>query len=151
VAAPQVDFYVLPGTDDVARLRFACRLAEKAWQKRHRVRVQLEPGEIDAFDQMLWTFSDRSFVPHRRAGAPDDAPAAAPPAVVIAANADADDADGDVLINLAGGGLPAVESWTRIAEIVDADAGRRQGGRERYRAYRERGLELKTHDMGDES
>jgi DNA polymerase IIIc chi subunit len=34
---------------------------------------------------------------------------------------------------------------------VDADAGRRQGGRERYRAYRERGLELKTHDMGDEA
>jgi DNA polymerase-3 subunit chi len=151
VSAPQVDFYVLPGSDSGARLRFACRLAEKAWQKRHRVRVQLEPGEIDAFDQMLWTFSDRSFVPHRRAGAPDDAPAAAPPAVVIAASADADDADGDVLINLAAGSLPAVESWTRIAEIVDADVARRQGGRERYRAYRERGLELKTHEMGDES
>ena len=146
-----MDFYVLPGSDDVARLRFACRLAEKAWQKRHRVRVQLEPGQLDSFDQMLWTFSDRSFVPHRRAGAPDDAPATAPPAVVIAANADPDDADGDVLINLAGGGLPAIERWTRIAEVVDADAGRRQGGRERYRAYRERGLDLKTHEMGDEA
>jgi DNA polymerase-3 subunit chi len=151
VAAPQVDFYVLPGSDDGARLRFACRLAEKAWLKRHRVRVQLEPGEIAASAQWLCTFSHRSFVPHRRAGAPDDAPQAAPPAVVIADGPDADDADGDVLINLAAGAVPALERWSRIAEVVDADAGRRQGGRERYRAYRERGLELKTHDMGDEA
>jgi DNA polymerase-3 subunit chi len=151
VPALQVDFYVLPGTDDGARLRFACRLAEKAWQKRHRVRVQLEPGEIDAFDLMLWTFADRSFVPHRRAGAPDDAPAAAPPAVVIAADAEADDGDGDVLINLALAGVADFGRWARIAEVVDADAARRQGGRERYRAYRERGFALKTHDMGDES
>lgn len=147
--APQVDFYVLPGSDDGARLRFACRLVEKAWLKRHRVRVQLAPGEIDAFDRMLWTFSDRSFVPHRRAGAPDDAPQSAPPAVVIADDAAADEADGDVLVNLACGGLPALDGWSRIAEVVDADAGRRQGGRERYRAYRERGLTPATHEMGD--
>jgi len=51
VPAPQVDFYVLPGSDDGARLRFACRLTEKAWAKRHRVRVQLERGEIDAADE----------------------------------------------------------------------------------------------------
>jgi DNA polymerase-3 subunit chi len=112
--------------------------------------VQLEPGEFDAFDRMLWTFSDRSFVPHRRAGSPDDAPAGVPPAVVIADSADPDEADGDVLINLAVSQQPAPDRWTRIAEIVDAEAKRRQGGRERYRAYRERGIELKTHEMGDE-
>lgn len=148
MADPQVDFYVLPGSDDGARLRFACRLAEKAWAMRHRVRVQLEPGDADAFDQLLWTYADRSFVPHRRAGATDDAPASAPPPVVIADHAGADEADGDVLINLAG--QPAHGEWTRIAEIVDNDAKRRQDGRERYRAYRERGLALKTHEMGDE-
>ncbi len=148
---PQVDFYVLPGTDDRARLRFACRLVEKAWLLRHRVRVQLEPGGFADFDQLLWTFSDRSFVPHRRAGTADDAPASAPPAVVIADGTDPDPADGDVLVNLAGGEPPAPERWSRIAEVVDADAGRRQGGRERYRAYRERGLELKLHEMGDDA
>ena len=75
---PQVDFYVLTGDEPGARLRFACRLVEKAWLKRHRVRVQLEPGgELEDFDQLLWTFSDRAFIPHRRAGSPDDAP---PPA-----------------------------------------------------------------------
>ena len=146
-----MDFYVLAGSDDGARLRFACRLAEKAWQLRHRVRVQLEPGEAGAFDQLLWTFADRSFVPHRRAGAEDDAPASAPPAVVIADDHAADPADGDVLINLAVGAAPEPGRWARIAEVVDADARRRQAGRQRFRAYRECGVELATHEMRTES
>jgi DNA polymerase III subunit chi len=151
VAAPQVDFYVLSGSDDRARLRFACRLVEKAWLLRHRIRVQLDPGEIEAFDQLLWTFSDRSFLPHRRAGAPDDAPATAPPAVVIADGAEADSADGDVLVNLASREPAAPGNWSRIAEVVDADAGRRKFGRERYRAYREHGLTPATHEMRSEA
>ena len=151
MAAPQVDFYVLPGSDPARRLRFACRLVEKAWLKRHRVRVQLDAGgELEAFDQLLWTFSDRSFVPHRRVGAPDDAPAPARPTVVIADGSDADPADGDVLVNLSSVAPPDVSRWARIAEVVDGDAGRRNLGRERYRCYRERGLEPATHEMGSD-
>jgi DNA polymerase-3 subunit chi len=148
LAAPRVDFYVLSGSDPAARLRFACRLVEKAWLQRHRVRVQLDPGgELEAFDQLLWTWSDRSFVPHRRAGAPDGAPPPAAPAVVIADTPDADPADGDLVVNLASGTPPGLEGWARVAEVVDSDAGRRQRGRERFRAYRERGIEPATHEM----
>ena len=151
MAGPQVDFYVLPGDESAARLRFACRLVEKAWLKRHRVRVQLDPGgELEAFDQMLWTFSDRAFVPHRRAGTPDGPPPPAPAEVVITDTAEADAADGDVLVNLAAA-QPATGVWSRIAEVIDADALRRHKGRERYRAYREQGLEPQTHDMGSEA
>jgi DNA polymerase III subunit chi len=151
VAVPQVDFYVLPGEDPAARLRFACRLVEKAWLKRHRVRVQFEPGgDLEAFDRMLWTFSDRAFIPHRRAGSADDAPATAPAPVVIADNDAADAADGDVLVNLSAA-QPAAGTWSRIAEVIDADGARRSKGRERFRAYREQGLDPQTHDMKDEA
>ena len=151
MTGPQVDFYVLPGHESAARLRFACRLVEKAWLKRHRVRVQLDPGgDLEAFDQMLWTFSDRAFVPHRRAGTASDLPAPAPAEVVIADTAEADAADGDVLVNLASA-QPATGGWSRIAEVIDADALRRSGGRERYRTYREQGVEPQTHDMGKEA
>lgn len=151
MAAPRVDFYVLSGTDPAARLRFACRLVEKAWLQRHRVRVQFDPGgELEAFDQLLWTWSDRSFVPHRRAGAPDEAPPPALPPVVIADTPDADPADGDLVVNLASGTPSDLESWARVAEVVDSDAGRRQRGRERFRAYRERGIEPATHEMRNE-
>ncbi len=151
MAAPQVDFYVLSGSDAGQRLRFACRLVEKAWLKRHRVRVRLDGGDLESFDQLLWTFSDRSFVPHRRVGAPNDAPAPARPTVVIADGDESDAADGDVLVNLSSVAPADVGAWARIAEVVDADNGRRSLGRERFRAYRERGLEPATHEMGSES
>ncbi len=150
--APRVDFYLLVGDDPAVRLKFACRLAEKAWLKRHRVRVQFDPGgELETFDQMLWTFSDRSFVPHRRAGVADEVPAPAPPPVVIADTADSDAADGDLVVNMAASVPPGFEGFARIAEIVDADAMRRQRGRERFRFYRERGITPATHDMRGES
>lgn len=150
MAAPRVDFYVLPTSDPAARLRFACRLVEKAWLHRHRVRVQLEPGgELEAFDDLLWTFSDRSFVPHQRLAAGEPAPEPAPAAVVLADGDGADPADGDLIVNLAAALPPGAERWQRIAEVVDADDARRRRGRERFREYRERGWEPQTHEMGD--
>ena len=150
--APRVDFYVLAGNDPGARLRFACRLVEKAWLQRNRVRVQFDAGsELGAFDQLLWTFSDRSFVPHRRAGEADSVPSAALPPVVLADTAEADASDGGLVVNL-GAEVPAdFEGYARIAEVVDADAARRQRGRERFRFYRERGIEPATHEMRSES
>lgn len=152
MAAPRVDFYVLASDDAAARLRFACRLVEKAWLQRHRVRVQFDAaGELEAFDEMLWTFSDRSFVPHHRLGADSPAPAPAPAPVVLADSADPDGCDGDLIVNLTGAMPAGFERFQRIAEVVDADAARRQRGRERFRAYRERGIEPETHDMGSAS
>jgi len=151
MTAPRVDFYVLASNDPAARLRFACRLVEKAWLKRHRVRVQFDPGgELDAFDELLWTFGDRSFVPHQRLGADDAAPAPAPAPVVIADAADADPGDGDLIVNLASAVPSGFERFERIAEVVDADDSRRQRGRERFRLYRERGILPATHEMKDE-
>ncbi|HEU0225835.1 MAG TPA: DNA polymerase III subunit chi [Steroidobacteraceae bacterium] len=151
MAGPRVDFYVLPTREPAARLRFACRLVEKAWLRRHRVRVQLDPGgELETFDGLLWTFSDRSFVPHHRQGA-DETPPAQAPAPVVLADGDATDAgDGDLVVNLARGMPPGLERWARIAEVVDADEERRRLGRERFRQYRERGIQPQTHDMKDE-
>ena len=54
-----------------------------------------------------------------------------------------------MLVNLAAS-PPPLEGWARIAEVVDGDAARRTKGRERFRAYRDRGLEPKSHDMGNE-
>ncbi|MGQ0428350.1 MAG: DNA polymerase III subunit chi [Gammaproteobacteria bacterium] len=149
MAAPRVDFYVLATAEPGARLRFACRLVEKAWLRRHRVRVQFDPGgELETFDELLWTFSDRAFVPHHRLGCGEETPGSTPAPVVLADGDGADSADGDLIVNLSGA-LPALEGWERIAEVVDADEARRRLGRERFRRYREHGLEPQTHEMGD--
>jgi DNA polymerase-3 subunit chi len=55
-----------------------------------------------------------------------------------------------VLVNLSSAAPASVDGWARIAEIIDADAGRRNLGRDRYRAYRERGFTPATHEMRGE-
>jgi len=140
--APRVTFYVLPEADERARLVFACRLAEKAWLHDHRVLVRLDsPGEAEAFDDLLWTFADGSFVPHEPAATSDRLA----PVLVCGGEPDR---DADLLINL-GSEVPAGwDRFARVAEVLDGDPGRRQQGRERFRFYRERGSEPETHNLG---
>ena len=148
---PRVDFYVLASADPAARLRFACRLVEKAWLREHRVRVQLDPGgDGAAFDDLLWTFADRSFVPHERLAASGGLPGEAAP-VVIAEGDNMGAGDRDMLVNLAGSVPAGYLGYARIAEVVDADDQRRKSGRDRFRFYREQGIEPQTHEMGDDS
>lgn len=142
---PRVDFYVTGGADDRARLELACRIAEKAWLKDHRVFVRVpDRDQARAFDDLLWTFNDRSFVPHDLAGgdASDDTP------VVIGAEAPAE-ARYDLLLNLGSDVPPTYASFPRVAEIIDGDAERRRQGRERFRQYREQGIAPETHNLDD--
>src|SRR4029453_18545168 len=64
VTVPKVDFYLLSDTEPRARLRTACRLAEKAYEQGLRVTVRTGgAAETAEIDELLWSFSDRSFVP----------------------------------------------------------------------------------------
>jgi DNA polymerase-3 subunit chi len=142
----RVDFYVLTGSDDRARLVYACRLVEKAFLQAHTVYVHLaNAAEAEAFDALLWTFADRSFVPHALAAG--GAPAAgAPPATPVWVGAGVPVA-ADVLVNLAGEVPGFYGQFGRIAEIVDADPGRREAGRRRFARYREDGHAPDTHNI----
>jgi DNA polymerase-3 subunit chi len=99
----RVDFYLL-GADGDSRERIACRLAEKAWRLGNRVYL-LAPDKPAALelDELLWTFSQGSFVPHAVCTGDSDAEIHPvlighnePPAVLQ-----------DVLISLA----PEVPTW----------------------------------------
>jgi len=141
---PRVEFYVLNGSDARARLVYACRLAEKAFLLDQRVSM-LTDSEADAaqLDDLLWTFRDRSFVPHERQTADRE-----PETPVVVAFRGQTAAHRDLLINLGSAAPPAIGDYARIAEIVDADAGRRQAGRERYRYYLDQGVKPDTHNIG---
>src|SRR5487761_891609 len=61
----RVDFYVIEGTGNAARLKVACRLAEKAYLASQRALIwHTDRAELEALDELLWTFADGSFVPH---------------------------------------------------------------------------------------
>ena len=138
----RVDFYVLEGTAAAARLKVACRLAEKAYLASQRALIwHTDRAELEALDELLWTFADGSFVPHdwltsNAAEAPVLLSAGSPPAMAC-----------DFVVNLAADPPPFLHLTRRIAEVIDGDEGRRRAGRIRFKAYRELGVEPSTHTL----
>ncbi len=148
----QVDFYILDGESDSERFRLAARIAEKATQRDQTVYINTEDAHTAAkLDEVLWTFSQSSFLPHRviATGAPEQTTktAAQIEPVLIGTNIEIAAEPWQVMINLAGE-IPAFFSrYERVAEVIDAHETRRRQGRERYKYYRDRGYQLKTHNV----
>jgi len=141
----RVDFYVLDSATVRQRWQFACRLVEKAYLEGQRVLLLAGSAEDAAgLDDLLWTFDERSFVPHEVC----DGPGADPQAPVQLAVDPTAASPADLLVNLSGRLPPALERFGRVAEIVDADTAWRSLGRERFKAYRELKLTLNTHQPG---
>lgn len=138
----KVDFYVIRSAGEHSRRHFACRLAEKAYRLQNTVHiVAADRQSAQQLDELLWTFSDGSFVPHEVVGAvPGDAPA---PVTIGVSGERAP--DGDLLINLCDEIPPAAESFPRVAEIVSADNDGKASSRQRFVDYRDRGHTLDTH------
>ncbi|HEV2269800.1 MAG TPA: DNA polymerase III subunit chi [Steroidobacteraceae bacterium] len=140
----RIDFYVIEGTAAAARLKVACRLAEKAYLASQRALIwHTDRTELEALDDLLWTFADGSFVPHdwltsnaAAAEAPVLLSAGSPPVSAF-----------DFVVNLAADPPPFLHLTRRIAEIIDGDEGRRRAGRLRFKAYRELGVEPSTHTL----
>ena len=138
----EVEFHTLAEASDTARLKGACQLIEKAFLGGERVLVWLEDEPaLTAFDNLLWTFGDRSFVPHEMLGAEparSEVPVqlSAAPALPDAALA----AGFQTLVTLRTQPAAASLRFPKVIEIIDADPARREAGRQRFRFYREQGV-----------
>jgi DNA polymerase-3 subunit chi len=143
----QVDFYVLKGAAAREWLRTACRLAEKAWHKGHRVFIHTDSRETARnIDDMLWTYRQDSFVPHALYGDRLDVAAESLEPVLVG-DGSTQPADIDVLINLTETVPCFAHTSARVAEIVAGDESARRAGRIRYRDYRDRGITIQQHDL----
>lgn len=142
----QVDFYILESDSEDARLRLACRIVDKATQQDQHVFINSSSdSEAQKLDELLWTFSQGSFIPHKVVRqAADVAPRE--PVVIGLSQAPAGDR-WDVLVNLAAEVPDFFSRYERVAEVVDGNAARREQSRERYRFYRDRGYKLNTHQV----
>jgi DNA polymerase-3 subunit chi len=143
----RVDFYVLKSSASAQRRAFACRLIEKAYLKDlNIVIVNDTPADAQALDDLLWTFNERSFIPHKVCAAGQSFDPATPVHLVLES---ADTFTADLLVNLAHRLPTQLQRCTRVAEIVDADEERRRLGRERFKAYRDLKLTLETHQIDE--
>jgi DNA polymerase-3 subunit chi len=145
VPATKVDFYLLNAPDARARLTTACRLAEKACDQGMHVAIRTAtPAETAELDELMWTFSDRSFVPHGVWPADPEFAAATP--VLIASGA-LPESHRDVLINLGAEAPPDAADFARVCEIVAGDEDAKRRARARWRAYRDAGLAPESHNV----
>ncbi len=141
----RVDFYVLSEAEPDALLRCACRLIEKAFDLDHRVYVHVcNESEAQRIDDLLWTFSDRTFIPHQVWLGTEPSHEVVK---VLIGELPAPASHREVLVNLSGEVPDDLESFARIVELVDADPERKRLSRERYKRYRERGCTLDTHNL----
>lgn len=138
----RVDFYVLSAEAPDARLRYTCRLAERAVEQGCHVYIQTP--DVQRLDDILWTFSDGSFLPHEiYRGQP-----ASHARVMVMVGSDIGPASHrSLLINLMDAMPADVNAYDRIAEIVDVDPERKRSARERYKSYREQGCTLESHNL----
>ena len=150
----RIDFYILSTDNLDARLRVACRIAQKAVQRRHHVFVNAaDEADANRLDDLLWTFSQGSFIPHLVAGRGAAADGDEPVVIGVGDSDSADDPPAeagehwDVMINLAQEVPGFFSRYARVAEVVDADPARRSHGRQRYRYYQDRGYKLETHPI----
>jgi DNA polymerase III subunit chi len=135
-----IDFYTqVPDKHDFVRRLCAKALASKA-------RLVLWAADQDAcqrLSRMLWSVPATGFIPHVAA----HDPLAAQTPVILDCEANSFSHD-DVLVNLRSEVPPFFSRFKRLVEIVAAgDEGAAEAARTRFRYYRDRGYELRIHDM----
>lgn len=124
-------------------LAFACRLLRKAQRQGHRLLVTAPSARLAELDLLLWTFEPQSFVPHVRLPGALPAVAARTPIWLCEALPAGDVPP--VLVNLGGAVVPDPGRFQRLVELVSHEVDEAQQGRERWRAYKAMGLEIRHH------
>lgn len=142
---PRIDFYVAKDSSPQFALLTTCRIAEKAFSAGHRIHIHMsdEPS-CEKLDALLWTFRDRSFIPHEISPVPiADCP------VTISAEKSPDMTAGhtDMLLNVTYEVPENFMQFQRIAEIIGTEHEAIHAGRERYRFYRQSGLNPQHHEV----
>lgn len=141
----KIDFYLLDNNSQ-DKSGFACRLAQKAFKQGYQIYIYTdEQSLVNKMDNLLWTFQQGSFLPHR-VYKDADQESKMPESIVIGTTAPPNSIH-DVLINLASASPDFFSSFDRVAEIVDNDETEKLSARKRYQFYRDRGYELETHNI----
>ena len=141
----RIDFYIIEEGSEEATDIFICRLTEKIWSQNNAVYIHVaDEQHATRYDELLWTFSEDSFVPHQLAAEENNEKM-----VLIGhqTTAEIPTRQHDVLINLNHETPSFFSQFERVAEIITTDEISRNKGRERYQFYRDRGYALETHKM----
>lgn len=126
------------------KLQTACTLTAKALARKMRVMLfTADPAATDHLSSLLWSVPSTGFTPHCRS---EDRLAPITP-VILDHRAEPLVHD-QVLINLCGETPSFFSRFQRLVEIVSLEEADREAARTRFRFYRDRGYEIRTHQLG---
>lgn len=136
----QIDFY----THVEHKLQTVCVIATKAVARGMRVMIFTPDKTASAkLGDLMWTHPPIGFVPHC---APSDPLSAVTPVII--------DHDGaiplhdELLLNLRAECPPFFARFARLVEIVGHDETDKLQARDRFRFYRDRGYDIRSHNLG---
>jgi len=139
---PRIDFYKLNSQNRTRINRFCCQLADKVVKMGNPVFVRTKnEAESHLLDDVMWTFSDSSFLPHAIQDDSEDTDAP----VIIGHSASASKAY--LLINLSDEFPENALNYERVAEIISDVPENLQKGRARYSAYKRDAYPLHYHEI----
>ena len=136
-----VGFYVVQTSDPGQRLRVAARLADKAFQRGHRIFIHAtDEAQATELNELLWSFRPASFLPHGLHGQEHSE------SIAIGWGQEPDNHN-DLLINLQLEIPSFFSRFARVAEVVTQEPDSLAALRKSWTFYKERGYQLEKHDL----
>jgi len=142
----RIDFYVQNRANQIAHEHLICKITEKAWQNQHAIFLLCSNTEqVDRFDELLWTFSETSFIPHSPIC---DGDGDGGGKVVILSSERKMLRNYEVLINLTTDVPEHAGKFVRVIESTGYNEAMREDARKKYKYYKDRGYPIFTHEIG---
>ena len=140
----EVIFIILTGTNKGSII---CDLVEKYYLAKKRIIISIKDGEeARSFDQLLWTWKQSSFIPHRFFESLDSRPEEP---VVITSTLN-ESLGFDVLIMFDPVPINIMHNFSKIIDFAEKyDPNRLTKSRERYKEYMKDNFKLETMRPGE--
>ena len=144
----KVDFYLISNQVADAKYKLSSRLANKLQRLKQKTLIVTDDETASRkLDELMWSFSDTSFVAHENIKHNDLHLSNIHIGEFSQINSAHLDNNYDVLINLSTKVPEFTHHFSRIAEIVEQNDDSKTQARLRFRRYKEEGFELDTHQI----
>ncbi len=141
---PEVSIYLLSSQSEQQRFLFACKLIEKAFRCQQFCYVYTDTSwQCQQLDNQLWSFREGSFVPHQIY----DGSTPEYEKTTLIGTQSAPEKWQKLIINLSSKMPDNFLHTDRILEILDNNEAIKQSGRQRFRQYKQAGLDITTHNI----
>lgn len=139
----RADFYLIAKPRFLEKpLLLVCELARKASDSGQSLLIfAASEQQAEILDELLWEFDPDAYVPHQIAGTDEDDELT--PVLIVPPGADTPMRP--LVLNLRNEAV--ADGFERVLEVVPADASAREPLRQRWKQYKDRGIELTKHDM----